>query len=256
MTQVHKTAIIGKNVTLGEDVIIGPYTIIRDHAKIGDRTRIDAHVLIGEMTTLGSDCQIFHAAVVGETNQDLKYNHEPTETIIGDRTVVREFCTIHRGTDDRWKTVVGSNCLLMAYVHIAHDVIVGNNVIISNATNIAGHSTIEDHAIIGGLTGIHQFSKIGSHTMVGGGNRVIKDIPPYIVATGEPMRFAGLNIIGLRRRGFSNDTIKELKDAYKLIFNSEYNVSDAMAEIKKTPHCQEVTNILDFIANSERGILR
>ena len=212
--------------------------------------------MIGEHTTIGKDCQFFHSAVVGEVNQDLKYAGEDTETIIGDRTVVREFCTIHRGTDDRWKTVVGSDCLLMAYVHVAHDVIVGDKVILANNVTLAGHVIVEDNVIIGGLTGVHQFSKIGAHAMVGGGFRVAKDIPPYIVASGEPIRFTGLNHIGLRRRGFSRESIKELKEAYKLIFNSEFNVTDAVAEINKSSYCDEVKNILDFIAESDRGIIR
>ena len=256
MSQVHETAIIGKNIELGKNVVIGPYTIIRDNVKIGDNTRIDAHALIGEHTTIGEDCKIFHSAVVGEVNQDLKYDGEATETIIGDRTVIREFCTIHRGTDDTWKTVVGSDCLLMANVHVAHDVIVGNNVILANVVTLAGHCTVGDHAIIGGLTGVHQFSKIGAHVMIGGGYRVVKDIPPFIIASGEPIRYAGLNVIGLRRRGFTREAMKELKEAYKLIFNSEFNVSDAVVEINKSPYCDEVKNVLEFIAESDRGIIR
>ena len=256
MTNIHPTAIIGKNVKFGHDVSIGPYTIIRDNVKIGDRTQIHAHALIGELTTIGEDCRIFHSAVVGEVNQDLKYNGEATQTIIGDRTIIREFCTIHRGTKDKWKTTVGADCLLMAYAHVAHDVEVGCNVILANAATLAGHVTVGDFAIIGGLTGIHQFCKIGAHAMIGGGFRVTKDIPPYIRAAGEPIRFSGVNIIGLRRRGFSKESIKELKHAYNLIFNSNFNVSGAVAEIKKSDHCDEVKSILKFIEKSDRGIIR
>ncbi len=256
MSQVHKTAIIGNNVTLGKDVKIGPYTIIRDNVTIGDNTQIDAHVLIGEMVTIGDACRVFHSAVVGEDNQDLKYDGEKTETIIGDRTTIREFTTIHRGTDDKWKTVVGSDCLLMAYSHVAHDVVVGDHVILANNATLAGHVTLGDYVIIGGLTAVHQFVKIGAHVMVGGCYRVIKDIPPFIRAAGEPMSFKGLNTIGLRRRGFKKEVLKELKHAYKLIYRSDYNVSDAVKKIQEEDNCKEVETILAFIENSDRGLIR
>ncbi len=256
MATIHETAIIGKNVLLGEDVTIGPYTIIRDNVKIGDRTRIDAQALIGDLVTIGKDCRVFHSAVIGEDNQDLKYNGEKTETIIGDRTTIREFCTIHRGTDDKWKTVVGADCLLMAYAHVAHDVVVGDKVILANNATLAGHVEVGEYAIIGGLTAVHQFCKIGKHTMIGGCYRVIKDVPPYVIAAGEPMRYAGLNVIGLRRRKFSKEAIKELKQSYKLLLKSDLNVSDAVKKIQETDHGQEVQNVLDFIEKSDRGIIR
>jgi UDP-N-acetylglucosamine acyltransferase len=180
MTEIHETAIIGKSVELGKDVKIGPYAIIRDNVNIGDRVQIDSHALICEETTIGADSRVFHSAVVGEVNQDLKYKGEKTATIIGERTNIREFVTIHRGTDDKWKTVVGNDCLLMAYVHVAHDVEVGNNVILANSATLAGHVVVDDFAIIGGLVGVHQFVKIGKHVMIGGGFRCVKDVPPRV----------------------------------------------------------------------------
>lgn len=256
MTEIHETAIIGKNVELGKDVKIGPYSIIKDNVKIGDKTQVDSHVLICNDTTIGSECHFFHSAVVGEINQDLKYNGERTFTIIGDRTRVREFCTIHKGTDDKWKTVVGSDCLLMAYVHVAHDVVVGDNVILANNATLAGHVEVDEYAIIGGLVGVHQFVKIGKHVMVGGGSGVRKDIPPYIIAGGEPLRYSGLNLIGLRRRGFSKESIKELKEAYNILYNSGLNVTDATAQLSEKDNCAEVKDLLEFISKSDRGIIR
>ena len=256
MTEIHNTAIISEYAEIGKDVKIGPFAIVEDNVKIGDGTHINAHVLIGKNTTVGKDCRIFHSAVVGEIPQDLKFAGEETFTIIGDRTVIREFVTIHRGTDDKWKTVIGSDCLLMAYVHVAHDVEVGNNVILANGATLAGHVTVDDFAIIGGLVGIHQFTKIGCHVMIGGGFRISKDVPPYVRAGGEPLRFSGLNAVGLKRRGFTRNSIKELKDAYNLIFNSNLNVSEAVRELQAKENCDEVKKILEFISKSERGIIR
>ena len=256
MTDIHSTAIIGKNTEFGKDVKIGPFAIIQDNVKVGDGTQIDSHALIGTNTTIGEKCRVFHSAVVGEIPQDLKYAGEETFTEIGDRTNIREFVTIHRGTDDKWKTVVGSDCLLMAYVHIAHDVEVGNHVILANNVTLAGHVTVGDYAIIGGLVGIHQFVKIGCHAMIGGGFRSTKDIPPYIIAAGEPIRYSGLNTIGLRRRGFTREAIKAIKETYNFIYNSNLNVSDAVKDLQLKDNCDEVNIILDFISKSERGIIR
>jgi len=250
-------SIIESNVTIGENVIIGPYSWIKENVTIGDNCEIGSHVVLCPGTHLSKECKVFHHAVLGEAPQDLKFGGEETSVEIGERTVIREFVTVNRGTKAHWKTVIGSDCLIMAYVHIAHDCIVGNNVIMANATNISGHVEIQDWAIIGGMVGIHQFVKIGQHSLIGGHYRVTKDVPPYIISAGEPLRFEGLNIIGLRRRGFSSDTVRHLKKAYKLIYNSQYNVSDAVKKIledKKSP--AEVKNIVDFIKNSDRGIIR
>ncbi|MBN2600402.1 MAG: acyl-ACP--UDP-N-acetylglucosamine O-acyltransferase [Candidatus Marinimicrobia bacterium] len=254
---IHPTAIIEAGVNIGENVSIGPYSWIRNNVTIGDGCNIGSHVVICPGSKIGNNCQILHHAVLGEVPQDLKFGGEETTIEVGDRTVIREFVTINRGTQAHWKTVVGSDCLMMAYVHLAHDCIVGNNVIMANACNVGGHVEIQDWAILGGMVGIHQFTKVGQHSLVGGHYRVIKDVPPFIIAAGEPLRFEGLNIIGLRRRGFKNDVLKNLKKAYNLIYSSQYNVSDAVKkiheEIEQTP---EVNALLEFIQKSDRGIIR
>ena len=254
---IHPTAIIESNVTIGENVTIGPYSWIRENVSIGDGTEIGSHVVLCPDSHIGKECRILHHAVLGEIPQDLKFGGERTSIEIGDRTVIREFVTINRGTQAHWKTVVGSDCLIMAYVHLAHDCIVGNNVVIANACNVAGHVEIQDWVILGGMVGIHQFTKVGQHSLVGGHYRVTKDVPPFIIAAGEPLRFEGLNIIGLRRRGFKKDAINALKKAFNLIFSPKYNVSDAIekiqSELEVTP---EITALLEFIKASDRGIIR
>jgi UDP-N-acetylglucosamine acyltransferase len=254
---IHPTAIIESNVTIGDNVTIGPYSWIREKVNIGDDCRIGSHVVLCPGTNLGKSVQVLHHAVLGEIPQDLKFGGEETFVEVGDRTVIREYATINRGTQQHWKTVVGTDCLIMAYVHIAHDCIVGNNVIMANATNLAGHVEVQDWAILGGLVGVHQFTKIGQHSLIGGHFRVAKDVPPYILAAGEPLRYEGLNSIGLRRRGFSKDAIRALKHAYGLIYSSTYNVSDAVAKIREENELTaEVQNLLDFIKNSNRGLIR
>ncbi|HDP69090.1 MAG TPA: acyl-ACP--UDP-N-acetylglucosamine O-acyltransferase [Candidatus Marinimicrobia bacterium] len=254
---IHPTALIEDNVTIGENVSIGPYSWIRENVSIGNGSTVGSHVVLSPGSRIGNDCQILHHAVLGEIPQDLKFGGEETTIEIGDRTVIREFVTINRGTQAHWKTVVGTDCLIMAYVHLAHDCIVGNNVVIANACNIAGHVEIQDWVILGGMVGIHQFTKIGQHSLIGGHYRVTKDVPPFIIAAGEPLRFEGLNIIGLRRRGFKSETVKCLKKAYQFIYSSQYNVSDAVKKIREElENTPELTDLLEFINNSERGIIR
>lgn len=254
---IHPTALIEDNVTIGENVSIGPYSWIRENVSIGNGSTVGSHVVLSPGSRIGNDCQILHHAVLGEIPQDLKFGGEETTIEIGDRTVIREFVTINRGTQAHWKTVVGTDCLIMAYVHLAHDCIVGNNVVIANACNIAGHVEIQDWVILGGMVGIHQFTKIGQHSLIGGHYRVTKDVPPFIIAAGEPLRFEGLNIIGLRRRGFKSETVKCLKKAYQFIYSSQYNVSDAVKKIREElENTPELTELLEFINNSERGIIR
>ncbi len=257
LQNIHPTAIIESNVTIGNNVTIGPYSWIREKVSIGDGCTIGSHVVLCPGTQLGKDVQVLHHAVLGEIPQDLKFGGEETFVEVGDRTVIREFVTINRGTQAHWKTVVGTDCLIMAYVHLAHDCIIGNNVIMANATNLAGHVEIQDWAILGGIVGVHQFTKVGQHSLVGGHYKVSKDVPPYIIAAGEPLRYEGLNIIGLRRRGFSKESIRALKQAYNLIYSPKYNVSDAVAKILENHELTtEVQNLLDFIKNSDRGIIR
>ncbi|MDD3806435.1 MAG: acyl-ACP--UDP-N-acetylglucosamine O-acyltransferase [Candidatus Marinimicrobia bacterium] len=256
MTFIHKLAVVSPKAELGKDVYIGPYSVVNEDVIIGDGTHIAEHAIIRPGARIGTNCKIFSGAIISEISQDLKYKGEKTETFIGDRTIVREYATIHKGTAHRMKTVVGSDCLLMAYVHIAHDCIIGNNCIISNATQLAGHVRVEDKVTIGGMTGIHQFVQIGTHAFVGGYLRVGKDIPPYILAAGVPARFAGINHRGLERAGFSSDVIKTLKEFYHIIYRSEYNVSDALKYIENNVELiPETKHAIEFIKSSQRGLI-
>lgn len=257
MAKIHSTAIVDSKTELAENVEIGPFTVIEDDVIIGDGCKIQSHSLIASGTRLGKNVFVGKGAVLGTPPQDLKFKNEKTYLEVGDNTVIREFATLNRGTSYSFKTVVGQSCFLMAYVHIAHDCIIGNNVIISNAVNMAGHVTIEDNVSIGGLSAIHQFVKLGQHCFVGGGLRIPKDIPPYILAMGEPLRYGGTNYVGLSRRGFSEDVILEIKRAYKLIYKSEFTVSEAIKEIeKKLRPLPEINTIVEFVKKSERGIIR
>jgi UDP-N-acetylglucosamine acyltransferase len=254
---IHKTAVISSKAEIGKNVSIGPFTIIEDDVKIDDGTTIASSVLVAEGTKIGKNCRIFHSAVLGTIPQDLKFKGEKTTLEIGDNTIVREFATLNRGTKDRWKTKIGNNCLLMAYSHVAHDCIIGNNVIIANSVNMAGHVIMDDFVGIGGLSAIHQFVRIGKHTFIGGGWRVSKDVPPYILAMGEPLRYSGLNRVGLLRRGFSEKTLSILKGTYRIVLQSKLNIPDALrrveSEIEPIP---EVQDILSFFRDSERGVIR
>lgn len=251
LTYIHPEAKIGKNVK------IDAFAWIDKNVVIGDGTWIGAHATIMEGARIGKDCQIFPNAVVSAIPQDLKFKGEKTTAEIGDNTILRECVTVNRGTASKGKTVVGNNCLLMAYVHIGHDSILGNNIIISNSTNVAGEITIDDFAIISGDVQIHQFVHIGGHVMISGGSLVRKDIPPYITVAHEPVSYVGVNSVGLRRRGFSNELITQIQNIYREIFVKEQNVAQALeyveSEITKSP---ERDYILDFIKNSQRGIVR
>jgi UDP-N-acetylglucosamine acyltransferase len=256
-TEIHPTAIVDRTAELGDGVVVGPYTIVGPRVRVGARTQIGPHVLIERDTSVGEDCAISKGAVLGTDPQDLKYNGEPTTLQVGDRTVIREYATLNRGTTALGQTVVGSDCMLMSYVHVAHDCQLGSHVILSNAVNMAGHVTIGDWVIVGGLTPIHQFVRIGAHAFVGGGSRVAKDVPPYVKAAGSPMQLYGLNSVGLQRRGFPDDVRRELKRAYRLFFASAYNTSQALArareELRALP---EISLFLEFFEQSERGVSR
>lgn len=255
LAEVHPTAVIDPTAELGTDVTVGPYSVIGPDVVIGNGTRIGPHVLIERDTIIGAECQIHKGAVLGTDPQDLKFEGERTQLIIGDRTVVREFATLNRGTAAHGRTEVGSDCLLMAYVHVAHDCVLGDHVIISNAVNMGGHVIIEDWASVGGVTAIHQFVRIGSHAFVGGASRVAKDVPPYVRAAGNPIKMAGLNSVGLQRRGFSEEVRRELKRAYRLIYHSSLNVSQALEQARSELQLfPEVEHMLAFIDASERGI--
>lgn len=252
---IHPTAIVHPDAEIDSSVNVGPFTVIGPGVKIGADTSIGPHVLIERDVTIGSECVIHNGAVVGSDPQDLKYAGEPTRLLIGDRTVIREYATLNRGTSALGYTSIGSDCLLMAYTHVAHDCQIGDRVILSNSVNMGGHVTIEEWAIIGGGTQIHQFVRIGCHAFIGGASAVRKDIPPFVKASGSPMQLYGLNTVGLQRRGFSEEVRRELKRAYRLFFASSYNTTQALErardELRALP---EIETFLSFFEESGRGV--
>jgi len=254
--EIHPTAIINSKAELGDNISIGPYTVVEGDVVIDNGTQLGPHVYCADGARIGKDCRIHKGAVVATLPQDLKFKNEKTTFEIGDATTIREFCTLNRGTAEHMKSTVGSNCLLMAYVHVAHDCTIGDNVIIANSVQMGGHVTIEEWAIVGGLTAVHQFVSIGRHAMVGGHFRVPKDVPPYILAGGAPLTYEGLNIVGLRRRGFSREALDALTQAYQILYFSKLNVSQAAQRIRQelslTP---EIQHLLTFIERSKRGII-
>ena len=242
---------------IAPSVVIDPFVTIDQNVEIGEGTRIGSNVTILEGARIGKNCTIFPGAVIGAIPQDLKFRGEETVAIIGDNTTIRECVTVNRGTAAKGRTVVGNNCLIMAYSHVAHDCIVGNNVIISNASQLAGEVIVDDFAVIGGGSLIHQFCHIGPHVMLQGGALVNKDIPPYVKAAREPIAYAGVNSIGLRRRNFSNDTIRDIQDTYRYLYLLSMNVSDALERIEaELPATKERDEIILFVKNSKRGIIR
>ena len=251
MNNIHPNAKIGKNVT------ISPFVSISEDVIVGDNTWIAPNVVIMDGARIGKNCKIFPGAVISAEPQDLKYAGEITIAEIGDNTTIREFVTINKGTQALGKTVVGSGCLLMAYVHIAHDCVVGNNCILANGVTLAGHITIDDYAIIGGLSAIHQFVHIGGHVMISGGSLIRKDVPPFVKAAREPLSYAGINSVGLKRRGFDNEKINRIQDIYRIIFQKGYSSTKAI-EILETEieASRERDDIITFIRNSSRGIMK
>lgn len=251
LAHIHPEAIIGKNVK------IEPFALIEGKVNIGDGCQIMSGAVIKEFTTLGKDCKVFPHAVIGAIPQDLKFEGEDTTVEIGDRTTIRECVTVNRGTRDKWKTVIGKDCLLMAYSHIAHDCILGDNIVIANAVQLAGHVEIGDYAILGGMAAAIQFSKIGSHTYIAGGTEIIKDIPPYIKAGRSPLSYVGVNSVGLQRRGFPSERINNISEIYRNIYLRGLNISQATTLIEKDfPDSEEKKEILKFIKESSRGILK
>jgi UDP-N-acetylglucosamine acyltransferase len=252
---VHPTAIIHDDAVLAAGVTVGPGSIVGPGVVIGEGTEIASHVLIERDTVVGEQCRIFHGAVLGTEPQDLKFEGERAQLIVGHRTVIREYATLNRGTRATGSTSVGSDCLLMAYAHVAHDCHLGNRVIVANAVNMGGHVTIGDWAIVGGMTPIHQFVRIGEHAFVGGASRVSKDVAPYVRAAGDPLEMSGLNSVGLRRRGFSAAVRLELKRAYRLFFLSELNVSQAIVRARQDLELlPEVEQFITFFETTERGV--
>ncbi|HBL73482.1 MAG: acyl-ACP--UDP-N-acetylglucosamine O-acyltransferase [Bacteroidales bacterium] len=250
-------AYVHPDAKIAPTVVIEPFVTIDKNVVIGEGTRIGSNVTILEGTRIGKNCVIFPGAVIGAVPQDLKYAGEDSTVEIGDNTTIREYVTINRGTAARMKTTVGNNCLIMAYCHVAHDCAVGNNVIMSNCVQLAGEVVVDDHAIIGGGTLIHQFSRIGTHTMVQGGSKINKDVPPYIKAAREPIAYCGVNSIGLRRREFSNEQIRDIQEIYRYLYQSGLNNSDAIERIEaELPATKERDEIILFVKNSPRGIIK
>ncbi len=255
---IHQHAIIEEGTIIGNNVTIGPWTYVGKNVVTGDDCHISANVVINGPTRMGKGNRIFQFASIGEDCQDLKYDGEPTELVIGDNNVFRECCTIHRGTiQDNSITQIGSNNLFMAYTHVAHDCVVGNNCILANNASIAGHVHVGDYAILGGMSGVHQFCHIGAHSFVGATSLILKDVPPYVMASGNAAKPFGLNSEGLKRRGFSSDTIKSIKKAYRAVYRKSLTLDEALADIATNiESSEELTLFTDFIQSSSRGIIR
>jgi UDP-N-acetylglucosamine acyltransferase len=251
-------AYIHPQAKLAQNVVVEPFAVIHKDVEIGEGTWVGSHVTIMEGARIGKNCQIFPGAVISAPPQDLKYKGEPSTVTIGDNTTIRECVTLNRGTAlDKNNTTIGEGCLLMAYVHVAHDCVIGNNVIIVNSVQLAGHIDIQDYAFIGGASAVHQFVKIGAHAMIAGGSLVRKDVPPYTKAAREPLSYAGINSIGLRRRNFSNEKINEIQEIYRHVYLRGLNNAEALdlIELEMSPS-KERDEILHFIRNSERGIMK
>ncbi len=250
-------AYIHPEAKIADNVVIEPFATIYKDVVIDEGSWIGSNVIIMEGSRIGKNCKIFPGSVISGVPQDLKFSGERTTTEIGDNTVIREFVTISRGTVDKHRTSIGHNCLIMAYVHIAHDCEIGNHVILVNSVQIAGHVKVDDYAIIGGATAVHQFVKIGPHVMVAGGSLVRKDVPPYVTAAREPLSYAGINSIGLRRRGFVNEKINEIQEIYRRIYLQGKNNSKAIDLIQlEMPSSKEKDEIINFIRTSDRGIMK
>jgi UDP-N-acetylglucosamine acyltransferase len=257
-TIIDARAVVSSKAELGNDVTIGPFTVVEAGAVIGDGTSVAANALVATGARIGKSCKLHHGVVVGHVPQDLKYGGEPTVCEVGDRTELREFCTLHRGTGEGGRTLVGSDCFLMAGAHVAHDCVVGDHVIMANCVLLGGHVEVGDWAIIGGGTPVHQWCHLGPHVMIGGGTIALKDVPPYALAGNKPLRFEGLNTIGLRRRGFAAATIAAIDRAYTHIYRSGLNVSQGIARIREDAelcNVAEVKVIMEFIGKCRRGII-
>lgn len=259
-SDIHPTAIIDDAATLGDGVVVGPYSVIGAGVQLGDGCRLHNHVTISGPAVIGADNEFYPYGAIGGRSQDLKYTEEPTYLEIGSGNCFREFVTVNRGTTPGDKTVIGNGGNFLAYSHIAHDCVVGDHVIFSNNGTLAGHIEMGDHAILGGLTAVHQFCRIGRHAITGGCSKIVQDVPPFMIADGNAAEVRGINSIGLQRHGFSEDHIRDLKNAYKVIYKRDLNVADAVTELKKAhtddPADHPVCELIAFIETSERGIIR
>jgi UDP-N-acetylglucosamine acyltransferase len=255
--RIHETAVIHPDARLAEDVSIGPYSVIEEGVSLGPGCEVASHVRLDGPMMVGCNNRFFHGAAVGGIPQDLKYAGASSLVRIGDNNVFREFVTVNRATEAGGETIIGDSNLLMAYVHVAHDCVLHHHVILANSVNLAGHVEIEEHAIVGGVTPVHQFVRIGRFAIIGGGSRVPKDMPPYLKAAGNPLRVVGLNTVGLERNGFPADVRKGLKYAFRVLYRSSLNVTQAVQKIRKEyAGSMEVEHLLEFIGASNRGIVR
>ncbi len=256
--KIHPSAIIGKEVFLDEGVEVGPFSIIEGRVRIGKNTKVGARVTIKGNTTIGENCRIYEGAVLGEEPQHLRYEGEESEVIIGDNVIIREYVTVHRGTKlDKMKTVIGNDCMLMTYCHVAHDCILGRGVIMASYSGLSGHVEVGDYAFIGGLAGVHQWTRVGAFAMVGGMSGVTRDIPPFTLASGPHAELYGINVKGLERRGFTRERIEQIKRAYRILFKSGLLIREAIEKLRK--HFEgnsDIEELISFIESSKRGIAR
>jgi UDP-N-acetylglucosamine acyltransferase len=254
---IHETAIVDPTAEIGSEVVIGPYSVIGAGVVIGDGSWLQHHVTICGPTLIGPGNRFHSYCSIGQQTQDLKYAGEPTYLDIGEGNSFREFVTVHRATAVGAKTMVGNRGNFLAYSHIAHDCVVEDEVIFSNSGTLAGHVTVQKHAVIGGLTAVHQFCRIGQHAITGGCTKIVQDVPPFMIADGNPASVRGINVVGLERRGFSAESIRALKEAYKILYRSNLNTKQAMEEMTKgLPDIDEIRHLIEFIGSSQRGVIR
>ncbi len=257
MFGIHPTAIIDPTAQIAPSTTVGPYSIVGPGVILGEGCILHNHVTIAGPTTIGDGNEFYPYSSIGQRSQDLKYKAEPTHLRIGNQNCFREFVTVHRATDQGGTTTIGSHGNFLAYSHIAHDCTVGDHVIFSNNGTLAGHVSVGDHAVIGGLSGVHQFCRIGAHAIIGGCTKIVQDVPPFMIADGNPAEVRGINMVGLERRGFSAETLREIREAYKVIYRSNLNTSQGLESLKANfSGSESVRHLADFIASSERGIVR
>lgn len=255
--QIHPTAMIDPTARIEAKVVVEPYAIIGRHATIGEGTRIGAFTVVGDFTTIGPRNRIYHHASVGTESQDMKFRGEQSYLIVGEGNVIREYTTLNRATGEGQATRVGNGNVFMAYSHLAHNSTVGDHCVIANAAEIGGHVVVEDYAILGGLVAVHQYCRVGAHSIVGAGSKIVQDVPPFILADGHPVRPHGLNLVGLRRRGFSREEVREIERAYEIVYHCSLRVKEAVARLREVfPDSPHVARIAEFLEKSERGIIR
>jgi UDP-N-acetylglucosamine acyltransferase len=255
-TTIHPTAVIHPTAEIGGDCEIGPYCVIGAGVVLGKGCWLQHHVSISGPSRIGSENRFYTFGSIGQQTQDLKYQGEPTYLEVGNGNTFREYCSIHRGTAPGSVTRIGNDGNFLAYSHIAHDCIVGDRVIFSNNGTIAGHVEVEDCAVIGGLTAVHQFCRIGKHAITGGCSKIVQDVPPFFIADGNPAEVRGYNKIGLERHGFGEDEVKEIKEAYRVLYRSSFNLQQALEQLRSKPHSEHVAHLIAFVGSSQRGIIR